>query len=242
MISLEYLISLHLQIDLATGREFHNLPAAEDVLDWFNLLQAGWVHNGDPKKPHAKLHSGKCSTGFFLCKRVLAYGNLREILAACMIVQLRKAGLGRVDGVFGSPYSSILLAGDVARLLGVKIYVPEKDPSDPAGKKMIFKSDDPIPTNSVLLQIEELVTTFDSGEATGQAIISGNPNPIAFARQVGVLVHRPPEINRNLSDGRVIVPFIEKQVGAWDPAVCPLCAQGSVPIPPKGKNWETLTA
>lgn len=217
------------------------LPTPEDVLEWFKVLQAGWVHDGDPKKPHAKLHSGKCSTGFFLCKKMLAYGNLREILAACMINELRNAGLGKVDGVFGSPYSSILLAGDVGRLLGVKTYVPEKDSSDPTCKRMLFKPDDPVPKGSMLLQIEELVTTFDSGEATKKAIISGNPYPVTFAPFVGVLVHRPPKIVRGLPDGRVIVPFIERQVDAWNPADCPLCKQGSVPLSPK-THWAELTA
>ena len=217
------------------------LPDAGTVLEWFKILQAGWIHGGDPKKPHAKLHSGKCSNGFFLCKKVLAYGNLREFIAACIINELYKAGLEKIDGVFGSPYSSILLAGDIGRLLGVKTYVPEKDPSDPAGKKMIFKPDDPISEGSTLLQIEELITTFDSGEATKQAVIAGNPYPVKFSPLVGVLVHRPPKINRILPDGRTIVPFIERQIDAWDPTECPLCKQGSVPLPPKS-HWEQLTA
>jgi hypothetical protein len=228
---------------LAPGLRYarNPLPTPEDVLEWFKVLRAGWIHDGDSKKPHAKLHSGKCSTGFFLCKKVLAYGNLREILAACIIRELKNAGLGKVDGVFGSPYSSILLAGDVGRLLGVKTYVPEKDPSDLTCKRMLFKPDDPVPEGSVLLQIEELVTTFDSGEATKQAIIAGNPYPVTFSPFVGVLVHRPPKIVRGLPDGRVIVPFIERQVDACNPADCPLCKQGSVPLSPK-TNWAELTA
>lgn len=217
------------------------LPTPEDVLEWFKLLKAGWVHDGDVTKPHVKLHSGKCSTGFFLCKKVLAYGNLREIMAACIIKKLKEAGLGKVDGVFGSPYSSILLTGDVGRLLGAKTYVPEKDPSDPAGKRMLFKPDDFAPEGSVLLQIEELITTFDSGEATKQAIIKGNPYLVTFAPFVGVLVHRPPKIVRELPDGRVIVPFIERQVDAWDFVDCQLCPRGSVPLLPK-TQWAELTA
>ena len=238
MISMEKLMKIRLQqFEPIEGW----LPGPEDVLEWFKLLGAGWVYDGDPEKPHAKLHSGKCSTGFFLCKKVLAYGNLREILAACIIYELRKAGLKKVDGVFGSPYSSILLAGDVGRLLGVKTYVPEKDPTDSDGKHMLFKTDDPIPEGSTLLQIEELVTTFDSAEATKQAMIANHPYPLSFAPFVGVLVHRPPKIVRVLPGGCTIVPFIEKQVDAWEPPDCPLCKQGSVPLSPK-TNWTKLTA
>jgi hypothetical protein len=161
-----------------------------------------------------------------------------------MISQLRKAGLdiSTIGGVFGAPYSSILLAGDIGRLINRPVYVPQKDPKDPNGKKMIFKSDDPIPENSILLQIEELVTTFDSGDATKEAISAGNPFPVKFTDQVAVLIHRPPSMNRELPDGRRIIPFIEMVVNAWDPAVCPLCRDGSVPLPPKGENWALLTA
>jgi orotate phosphoribosyltransferase len=224
------------------GHTYEELPSAEEVLEWFKILQAGWVHNGDPKKPHAKLHGGKCSTGFFLCKRVLSYGNLREILAACIIRELDIHPGAEINGVFGSPYSSILLAGDVARLLRVKVYVPEKDPDDLSKKRMIFKPDDPAPEGSVLLQIEELVTTWDSGSATAQAMTLGNPYPVKFAPSVGALIHRPPVINRELPDGRKLVPLIERQVDAWEPADCPLCKQGSIPVAPKGENWSKLTA
>lgn len=96
------------------------------------------------------------STGFFLCKRVLKFGNLREILGACIIERLEKAGLvrGFVKGVFGVPYSSITLAADVARLLCVPNYIVEKGPKNDSGKDtMVFKDDDPIPAGSVLLQV-----------------------------------------------------------------------------------------
>lgn len=239
MLTKEYLMEL----DLIRYMGRH-LPSEEDVLEWFAVLQAGWAHNGDPKKPHAKLHSGKCSTGFFLCKRVLKYGNLREILAACIVERLEETGLvrGFVKGVFGAPYSSITLAADVARLLCVPNYIVEKGPKDANGKDtMVFKDDDPIPAGSVLLQVEELITTSDSAMMAKEAIVRGNPHAVRFSPFIGALVHRPPEINRKLPDDRIIVPFIEKQVEAWWPADCPLCKQGSKPLPPK-THWAELTA
>lgn len=217
------------------------LPSPEDVLEWFKLLQAGWVYGGDPRLAHAILHSGMHSDGFFLCKKVLDHGNLREIIAACMIAMLRGVGLGEVDGVFGSPQSSILLSGDVGRLLGVKTYVLEKDPKDSEGKKMLFKPDDPVPEGHVLLQIEELVTTWASGGASTDAIIAGNPYPVKFAPLVGVFVLRPPELEYVLPDGRVMKPFIERPVAAWPKDSCPLCARGSRAVKPK-TDWAVLTS
>jgi len=218
-------------------------PRPLDILEWFALLQAGWVHNGDPKKPHAKLHSGKCSTGFFLCKKVLKFGNLRRILAACLIHEMKGFRLDKVDGVFGAPYSSITLAADVADLLCVPNYIVEKGPKDENGKDtMVFKSDDPIPEDSILLRVEELITTLDSARMAQQAIIKGNPYPVQFNRFIGALVYRPPEIHRVLEDGSLIVPFIEREIAAWDPSVCPLCKAGSAALPPKGENWAKLVA
>ena len=242
MITKQSLMDLRLDKDWRTKRE--TLPGPEEVMDWFRVLEAGWVYDWGSGKPHAILHSGKHSNGFFLCKRVLSFGNLREILAACLIREMsdQTGGMGPIHGVFGSAYSSILLAGDVGRLLGVKTYVPEKDPTDPDGKRMRFKPDDPAPAGSVLLQIEELVTTWDSGAATALAVKEGNPNPVTFYPLVGVLIWRPPVMDtRKLPDGREIVAFIEKLVGAYEPAECLMCEEGSKAVLPKS-NWAELTA
>ena len=246
MLTLEKLMSFRLARNGESmgvpGVGWVHLPSPEDVLEWFKLLGAGWVHDGNPANPHAVLHAGDHSTGFFMCCKVLDLGNLREILAACMIQKLRKAGLGHVDGVFGSPQSSILLSGDVGRLLGVRTYVLEKDPKDALGKRMLFKPNDPAPKGAKLLQIEELATTFESGCASKQAFIDGNPNEVTFAPQVGVLVNRPKKVVRELSDGRILVPFIEREVAACPPADCDLCKLGSAALTPKGENWAKLVA
>lgn len=214
----------------------------EVVLEWFKVLGAGWVFEGDPKKPHAVLHSGKHSNGFFLCKRVLAFPNLRENLAGALLRALRQ-NLGQVDGVFGAPYSSILIAGDVGRMSNppARTYVPEKDPADASGKGMIFKPDDPIPAGAILLQVEDLITTSDSAEATQHAIVKGNPNSVKFAPVIGTVIHRPPKLVQTLPDGRAIVALVQRQVDAWDPADCPLCKAGSRAVSPKS-NWAELTA
>jgi orotate phosphoribosyltransferase len=240
MLSRKNLMGLNLQY--YTGG---HLPSPTDVLDWFTVFEAGWMHDARPQSPHALLASGKHSNGFFLCKRVLKFGNLREILAACIIDNLRQStGMGEMwtpGGVYGAPYSSITLAADVGRLLGVPNYIVEKGPKDANGKDtMIFKDDDPIPEGTTLLEIEELITVATSVTAATNAIVNGNPYPVEFAPYVGALIHRPPELVRRLSDGREIAAFIERQVDAWSPSDCPLCQFGSKVLPPK-TNWAELT-
>lgn len=43
------------------------MSVEEKVLGWFEKFDAVWMHNGDLRKPHAELTSGKCSNGFFDC-------------------------------------------------------------------------------------------------------------------------------------------------------------------------------
>ncbi len=232
-----------MQISLKTWGP--TLPSPEEVLEWFTALEAGWVYSGDPRKPHAKLHSGRHSNAFFLCKALLMHGNLREIVAACIVRRLRKSGLGHVDAVFGSPQSSILLTGDIGRLIGAPTLVLEKDPKDPAGKKMLYKNDVPLPPNARLLQVEELITTFDSATASRSAINSVVDSGLSFVDQIGVFVYRPPDLVYHTNDGSSVVPFIAKEVDSWDPLSpggCPLCKQGSEALTPKGENWARLIA
>lgn len=219
------------------------VPTAEEILQWFEVLEAGWIYDGNPSRPHAKLHSGKCSDGFFLVKKVLKYGNLREILAAAIVAKIPGELRSGIGGVFGAPYSSITLAGDVARLLGAPNYVVEKGPKDESGKPtMVFSGDDPVPAYTTLFQVEDLITTYDSAKLTRDAIRAGNPEPVQFIPFVGTVVHRPPEMVLSY-DGQQVLALVNKQVSAWNPADCPWCKQGSIPLLPKAPgNWAKLTA
>ena len=223
--------------------DFQVPPSEDEVLEWFKVLKAGWVHNGNPRQCHALLHSGKHSDGFFLCKRVLKYPNLREILAKALALAFRSDSRGnheKVDGVFGAPYSSITLAAEVGRFLGVPNYIVEKHYFQDIGNAMVFKSDDPIPEGARLLQVEELITTFDSAKATRDAIVAGNPNRVEFVPFVCTLVHRPSKMCEEY-EGAKLVAIINRQVSAWDQTDCPLCKLGSVVVAPK-TNWAKLTA
>lgn len=220
-----------------------NAPSAEEIMHWFEVLEAGWVHDDNPKRPHAKLHSGKCSDGFFLVKKVLKYGNLREVLAAALVAKIPGPWRDKIGGVFGAPYSSITLAADVARLLGVPNFIVEKGPKTFDNKAaMIFSADDPIPVDTMLFQVEDLITTFDSAQLTQEAIMAGNPEPVCFIPYIGAVVYRP-SVYFDSYGGRRVIALVDKTVSAWDQADCPLCKQGSIPLPPKVKgNWAKLTA
>jgi orotate phosphoribosyltransferase len=223
--------------------DFINSIIPEDeIIRWFDLLDAAWVHSGNPKDPHAKLTSGWCSNGFFDCLRVLKYVNLSEILAYQLYLRMRDRVDYRIDKTkwtIGSPMAAITFAHDVARAAGIPInQFVEKDPADPKGKRMIWKRM-AIPEGDNVLQIEELITTSYTTNEIERAVREGNPHPVTFVPYIGAIVHRPPKMVRKYGD-REVVALIEKEVWAVPPEECTLCKQGSKRLRPK-TNWKELT-
>ncbi len=220
-------------------REFDEILLNEiTIRGWFDRCDAIWLHNGDPKKPHAELTSGMCSNGFFDCLRVLRNPSLCEILATQLAKRLKQSGIESADWVIGSPYAAITFSYEVAKALGAVHAFVEKDPSDPAGKKMVWRRM-VIPEGETVLSIEELITTAGTFREVRRAVAEGNSKPVNFLPVVGTLVHRPPSLPANYGDIKVI-PLIEEKVWAVKPEECPLCKAGSKRLRPK-THWEELT-
>jgi len=219
-------------------RDFKCVRPEDLFLAWFKICDAVWLHDGNPKRPHAELTSGKCSNGFFDCMRVLRYPNLCEILALQLAKKLREAGVEKPEWVIGSPYAAITFSFAVAKAFGAIHAFVEKDPSDPKGKRFIWRRMT-IPTGASVLQIEELITTSGTFREVHRAVDEGNAEPVNWLPIVGTLVHRPPELPIDYGDKRVVA-LIEKGVWAVEPKVCPLCKAGSQRLRPKA-HWKELT-
>ncbi len=230
-------------IDYAPRAFKGSILSPEEILEWFDVLDAGWMHSGDPKDPHAELSSGKCSNGFFDCMRVLCWPNLCEILACQLVKKLRAEGaVNEVDWVIGSSYAAITFSYEVARVLRVIHGFTEKDPivvpTDPKRKGMLWRRMT-IPKGETVLQMEELVTTSRTFKEVRRAIESGNSEPVNFIPTVGALVHRPSKLPADYGD-REVIALIEKEVWAVEPSECSLCKAGSERVKPKA-NWAKLT-
>lgn len=205
---------------------------------WFDMLDARWVHDGNPLKPHAELTSGKCSNAFFDCLRVLRHPELNRILAVTLVGKLRERGIEDVDWVIGSAYAAITFSYEVARLFGAVHGFVEKDPSDLSGKRMLWRRMK-IPEGSNVLQVEELITTSGTFQEVCRAVIEGNSEPVNFLPIVGALVHRPPQLPVDYGDVKVFA-LLETAVWAVDPENCSLCRVGSRRLRPK-THWKELT-
>lgn len=211
-------------------RDFDNIVLSqEDILGWLALTEAGWMHSGNPAMPHVELTSGLCSSGFFFCRKLLRYPNITEILAIQLAKKMEEI-LPAFDAVVGSPYSSITLSYEVAKYFKVPHGIPEKDPSDPKGKRMVWKEE--FPAGTRVLRIEELVTTASSTQEIARAILEKNPHPVLILPMVGVLVHRPPQIPADYWNMQM-VSLVEKEIWAVPQEKCDLCAQGSKRVKPK---------
>jgi len=217
------------------------LISEEEIMRWFGLLDASWVHSGNPKDPHAELTSGYCSNGFFDCLRVLKYVKLSHILAHQLKLRLEtamgKSELLKIKYTIGSPMAAITFAHDVAWEAEIpENMFLEKDPANP--KKMLWKRI-AIPEGYPVLQIEELITTSHTTNEVERAMREGNPCPINFVPYIGAIVHRPPKMVGGYG-GREVIALISKEVWAVPPEECPLCKQGSKKLRPK-TNWKELT-
>lgn len=222
--------------------EFDETPLSpEMILLWFSILDAGWIHDNDPKHPHAKLTSGKCSNGFFDCLRVLRHPNLNEVLAKQLVAKLKEQGISDkdVDWVVGSPYAGITFSYEVAKAFQAVHGFAEKQLSS-GGRRMIWpRSSMAIPKGARVLQVEELITTSKTFQKVRKAIEEGNQEPVEFLSVVGALIHRPPHLPADY-DGRRVVAAVEKEIWAVESQNCPLCRQGSERLEPK-TNWPRLT-
>ena len=216
----------------------NRIISGEEIIRWLQSLGGAWIHNGDFSKPHAELSSGLCSNGFFECQAVLEYPNLNEILAYQLYKKLIKSGIEWPDWVVGSSYGAITFSYEVARAFGATHSFAEKDPTDPKGKKMVWRRRT-IPEGATVLQIEELITTSNTFKEVRRAIEEGNKYPVNILPAVGVLVHRPPKLPADYGD-RKVVALVEKEVWAVEPSKCPLCGAGSGRVRPKS-NWDELT-
>lgn len=213
-------------------------------LDWLKAADAMWMYQGrpSPSSPHAELTSGLCSDGFVDVTRLLCHPNVSEILAQNLARDVRralsKAELSpKVDWVVSSAYAAITFGHDVARELGAQFGYAEKDGEDPGRKKMLWRRLE-LPSDAIVLQVEELITTMGTAEAVRRAVEEGNVAQVDFLPLVATFVHRPQDLRAPETNG--IVSLVDLEIRTYSPEDCPMCAADSVRLRPKS-NWGALT-
>ena len=207
---------------------------------WANELKkmgALWIHDGNPRRPHAKLTSGKCSNGFFNGSKVIENpGRLKEICTLILANNLndlvqKESNRIRIDRVVGSAFGAITMAHVMASLLKAKTGFTE----DPDQKKERMELKRFSVAGEKVLAVEDVVTT---GDTTRKTIAGLEKKGAKVLPVIVTLVNRSDMTD---IDGRKIIAFIDHPMPEWEPSECPLCKQGSKPLRPKG-NWDALNA
>ena len=213
--------------------------------DWIKLYEekgALWWHDGNPKRPHALLTSGKHSDGFFNSELVMEDPNSLNDACADLIMALRTTdfNFGSFERVVGPAMGAITLVHDLARLISrrrswpcLRAYVEKKDKG--ASAQMVFRRTN-IRSGEHILLAEDVLTTGASVDLTAKAVEDAGGVVLPY---IVMLVNRS---GLKEVSGRKIVALIDRPMSTWIPSECPLCRVGSEAIHPKTppENWKLL--
>lgn len=206
--------------------------------------KAYWVHDGNPRRPHALLASGNHSNGFFNSELVMEDPALLDRAVDDLLNSLRAEGLelNSMDRVVGPAMGAITLAHDMARQITWRRNHPclrgyaEKQIVEGKKESMKFVRT-PVSPGERLLPVEDVTTTTESVKMMIDAAVKAQCTIAPF---VGVLVNRSGVTE---VAGCKIVALITKPMPIWEPDQCPLCIQGSTALKPKeSDNWRSLNA
>ncbi|MEK7501711.1 MAG: phosphoribosyltransferase family protein [Patescibacteria group bacterium] len=223
----------------------------QEVQDyWLNKYRekgAFWLHDGNPKRPHTLLTSGKHSNGFFDSELVMEDTLLLGEACFNLVELLVKQGLEleSVDRVVGPAMGAITFAHEISRNIGcergytcLRAYTEKLEVNHTGQIIMVFKRTAIRPLERIL-PCEDVLTTGDSVGLMTMTIASSGGVILPF---VVTLVNRS---GLKEVGGKKIVALIDYPMPMWTPPIeeCPLCKQGSEAIHPKEvKNWARLNA
>ncbi len=213
----------------------------------FEDLKAFWVHDGNPKRPHALLTGGKHSGGFFNGSLVIEKPRLLMEACADLLEKSAVLALGRRPKgeenippylkVFGSANGATDISFAFGYLLDCKRGFTEKA-TDLLGKEHMEVRRFGISPWDIVVLVEDVITSGETIRQSIRAIEMEGVWDLSIWDEIFALVNRS---GMRTLDGRRIVSLVDVHMPTWTPEdeECPLCMAGSHAIPPKG-NWDAL--
>lgn len=214
----------------------------EGWMEEFKELGALWIHDENPKRPHACLTSGNHSNGFFNGTLVIQDPNVLQNTCKDLVVKIQEVQKElhfQPTWVIGPAFGAITIAHEVAKVLFVCRFGFTEPVVEDGEKKMILKRFS-VEDQDVLL-VEDVMTTGSTTIKTAQAVKEKGGKIVPA---IGVLVNRSGMEYLDCGEGigkLKIVALIDKPMPMWTPEECPLCKEGSEAIRPK-RNWDKLNA
>lgn len=170
-----------------------------------------FTDSGALMEGHFLLTSGRHSNQYMQCAQVLQYPAATEKLAQDIAAKFAREG---IELVIGPAMGGIIVSYEVARQLGVpSIFAERKD-----GQMEIRRGFTIKPGQKVLV-VEDVVTTGGSVREV-MDVVSQAGGTVAG---VAVLVDRS---NGQVDFGVKQEAVLSMDIQSWEPAHCPLCAQG----------------
>jgi orotate phosphoribosyltransferase len=189
-------------------------PQAESILELFRTT--GAYLNG-----HFRLTSGLHSPAYLQCALVLQYPGYAAQLGEVLADELRKLAPEPVGLVASPALGGVIIGHEVARALRARFIFTERDEN----KKMILRRGFTVTPGEPALVVEDVVTTGGSTRDVVEALRAAGARPVA----AGSIVDRS---GGHADVGVPRVALMTLEVAAYDPAGCPLCAQGLPAVKP----------
>jgi orotate phosphoribosyltransferase len=189
----------------------------QDFLDMFR--RAGALLDG-----HFRLSSGLHSPGYFQCALVLQHPGHAETIGRALAARVNAL---RPTVVLAPALGGIVVGHEVGRALGVRAIFAERQD----GILMLRRGFTLADADRVLV-VEDVLTTGGSTRETMEVAAAAG----------GVVVGAASIVDRSGGTARFAVPFhplVEMNLPAYEPADCPLCAQGIPVVKPGSRPGHT---
>jgi orotate phosphoribosyltransferase len=186
----------------------------ESLLDIFR--RSGALLDG-----HFRLSSGLHSNGYLQCALVLQDPQTAGLLGAALAERVRPHG---PDVVLSPALGGVIVGHETARALGVRALFAERHEG-----RLLLRRGFHLAAGERVLVVEDVVTT---GLSTRETIEVARA---AGARVVGAAAL----VDRSGGHAGLDVPFaalLSVDLPTWDPAACPLCAQGVAVVKPGSRT------
>jgi orotate phosphoribosyltransferase len=189
-------------------------PAAP-VLDLF-------LETGAYLKGHFRLTSGLHSSEYLQCALVLAHPRHAETLGRALAEGVaRLAGERKIETVVSPAMGGLIIGHEVARALGARHIFTERD----ADRKMVLRRGFTLRAGETAVVIEDVVTTGGSSLEVVELLKAAGADVLA----AGSIIDRS---GGRADLGLPRVALATLNVVSWEPAQCPLCAQGLPVVKP----------
>lgn len=169
---------------------------------------------------HFELSSGKHSDRYLQCAVALQHPRAAEQLGQALTVALREVLDGAVDLVVSPALGGLVIGHEMGRALGTRACFTER-----VGGEMCLRRGFTIADGERVVLVEDVVTTGLSSRETLAVIRAHGGVPVAAA----CIANRS---GHDRLDDLPLVSLLRPEFAVWDPAECPLCADGGTAIKP----------